>query len=63
MTAAQDLTRVGRRYAKALITSEALRLELADATRSAVAAGTNESEAARLAAVDRMAVRKWLGKR
>ncbi len=63
VTAAQDLTRVGRRYAKARSASEALRVELADVTRSAVAAGTSESEAARLAGVDRMTVRKWTGKR
>lgn len=49
-------------YADAVAGREQARDDLARAVRGAVAAGMSEAQAARFAGVDRMTVRKWLGK-
>lgn len=58
-----DLARVGAKWQAAKTKERALAAELYAAIRSAVAAGMSESEAARVAGVDRMTVRRALGKR
>lgn len=49
-------------YAGAVADLDRARDDLAAAVRGAVARGMSESQAARFAGVDRMTVRKWLGK-
>ena len=61
--ARENLARVGARWQAARTKERALAVELHAAIRSAVAAGMSESEAARVAGVDRMTVRRALGKR
>ena len=58
-----DLARVGAKWQAAKTKERALAAELYAAIRSAVAAGMSEAEAARVAGVDRMTVRRALGKR
>lgn len=63
LVTSSDLARVGARWQSARTKERALAVELYAAIRSAVAAGMSESEAARVAGVDRMTVRRALGKR
>ena len=56
------LERAARRYARAQPARNEARDRLAEAVRDAVAAGMTEVDAARVGGVDRMTVRKWLGK-
>lgn len=51
------------RYAQARAERDAARDLLAEQVRQAVAAGMTEVEAAKVAGVDRMTIRSWLGKR
>lgn len=57
-----DLDRAGRRYTAARVRVAQVRHEVNDAIRAAVAEGMPETEAARRAGVDRMTVRRVLGK-
>ena len=56
------LDTLGRRFARARAQRETAREALAEAVRAAVAGGMTEVEAARRAGVDRLTVRRWLGK-
>ncbi len=60
---ARELAQRGRHYVKARAATRAHRAELDALVRAAVADGMSEVEAARLAGLDRMTVRKVLGKR
>jgi DNA invertase Pin-like site-specific DNA recombinase len=57
------LEAVGRRWSAARVKERALAAELYEAIREAVEGGMSEAEAARVAGVDRMTVRRALGKR
>lgn len=57
-----DLTAIAKRWHKARDAERALAVQLYDAIRQAVSDGMSESEAARVAGVDRMTVRRALGK-
>jgi DNA invertase Pin-like site-specific DNA recombinase len=57
------LEAVGKRWQRARVRERALAAELYDAIREAVDGGMSEHEAARVAGVDRMTVRRALGKR
>jgi DNA invertase Pin-like site-specific DNA recombinase len=57
------LEAVGRRWNAARVKERALAAELYEAIREAVAGGMSEVEAAKVAGVDRMTVRRALGKR
>jgi hypothetical protein len=57
------LEAVGRRWNAARDRERVLAAELYDAIREAVDGGMTEAEAARVAGVDRMTVRRALGKR
>ena len=58
----RELERAGRRAAVAKAQRDAAFAVLAAKVREAVAAGLTEVDAARLAGVDRMTVRRWLHK-
>lgn len=58
-----DLARIGKQFKVATERRKAISAELHAAIRAAVADGMTESEAARVARVDRMTVRRALGKR
>ena len=58
----RDLVLAGRRAAKAKAHRDAAFEELAATVREAIAAGLTEVDAAKLAGVDRMTVRRWVGK-
>jgi DNA invertase Pin-like site-specific DNA recombinase len=58
-----DLARVGAKWQAAKTKERALAAELYEAIREAVEGGMTEAEAARVAGVDRMTVRRALGKR
>ena len=58
-----DLARVVAKWQAGKTKERVFAAELYAAIRSAVAAGMSESEAARVAGVDRMTVRRALGKR
>ena len=60
---ARDLAAIGKRWRTARTRERDLAAELYAALRDYCAAGGTESEAARLAGVDRMTVRRALGKR
>ena len=53
---------MGKRWAAARVKERALAAELYEAIREAVEGGMSEAEAARVAGVDRMTVRRALGK-
>lgn len=57
------LERAARAYSKAQAARDEARDALADAVRHAAADGMAEAEIARVAGVNRMTVRAWLGKR
>lgn len=57
------LERAAERYAAATAERNKARDLLSDAVRAAVQDGMTEVEAARVAGVDRMTIRAWLGKR
>jgi DNA invertase Pin-like site-specific DNA recombinase len=57
------LEAAGKRWNAAREKERALAVELYEAIREAVAGGMTEVEAARVAGVDRMTVRRALGKR
>jgi DNA invertase Pin-like site-specific DNA recombinase len=57
------LEAVGKRWQRARDKERALAADLYDAIREAVEGGMSEHEAARVAGVDRMTVRRALGKR
>ncbi len=59
----EDLDIAGRRYAAARARLAQMRAEVDAAVKSAAADGTSETEIARRVGVDRMTVRKTLGKR
>ncbi|MEN6544515.1 MAG: hypothetical protein ABFE07_00565 [Armatimonadia bacterium] len=63
MTARADLQRVARKLLRARDTLAAVMNEATDAADAANMAGVPEAEIARTLGVDRMTVRKWLGKR
>ncbi len=54
---------MGRRWNAARVKERALAAELYEAIREAVEGGMTEVEAAKVAGVDRMTVRRALGKR
>jgi DNA invertase Pin-like site-specific DNA recombinase len=58
-----DLAKIGKQFRAATDRRKALSAKLYEAIRQAVANGMTESEAARVAGVDRMTVRRALGKR
>ena len=58
----RGLERAGRHAARAKAARDAAFEELAAKVREAIAAGLTEVDAARLAGVDRMTVRRWVGK-
>jgi DNA invertase Pin-like site-specific DNA recombinase len=57
-----DLAKIGKQFRAATERRKAISVELHAAIRAAVADGMSESEAARVAGVDRMTVRRALGK-
>lgn len=57
------LERASQRYAAAVVERDQARDVLCGAVRAAVRDGMTEAEAARVAGVDRMTIRAWLGKR
>lgn len=57
-----DLVVAAKAYAAAVTSRDGARDALADAVRQAVASGMPETQAAHIAGVNRMTVRKWLGK-
>lgn len=57
-TAAADLKQAARKWARA----EELRAETANHVRAAASAGASESEIARTVGINRLTVRRWLGK-
>lgn len=59
----QELARIGQQWNAARGKQRALATELHQALRDFVAEGHSEYEAARIAGVDRMTVRRALGKR
>lgn len=59
---ADTITTLGKRRTKQREAVAATTEKLAAAVRDAVAAGMTEVDAARAAGVDRMTVRRWLGK-
>jgi hypothetical protein len=67
MTAEEDwlprLTKAGRRLAVARAEEAAARKLARELALAAIAAGQSEAGVARALGVDRMAIRKWLGKR
>lgn len=63
MTARDDLQRAGRKLLRARDTVASAMSEATDAAVKAAASGVPEVEIARTLGVDRMTVRKWLGKR
>lgn len=62
-TAGTALFKAREQYAVSRRLAERAWDELRKAALAAISAGMSESEAARVAGVDRMTVRKWLGKR
>lgn len=58
----EGLTRAAKRYATARQRVQQERDALRTEVEVAAAAGTPETELARLAGVDRMTIRAWLGK-
>ena len=58
-----DLARIGKQFKAATERRKAISAELHAAIRAAVAEGMSEVEAAKVAGVDRMTVRRALGKR
>ncbi len=63
VAAGEALAVAGRQYAAQRERTEARRVAIRAAIVAALEAGVSESEAARLAGVDRMTVRRWTGKR
>lgn len=63
MTATERLAAAAKAHRTAQAREEKTRAVLYDAIRDAVADGMAEAEAARIGGVDRMTVRKILGKR
>lgn len=63
MTEQDELKRVARKLLRARDSLASVMNEATDAAVAANAAGIPEAEIARTLGVDRMTVRKWLGKR